>query len=289
MKIIIIQTAGEHDGSTHYCKNNYLRECLSLKYAFEKCGWEVDVWGKRHKNFFNLPKFEDYDYLLNLENYEMNWLPNFEKIKGPIKIQWIIDLHVQHPTIYGLISKNMDIILHSTKSLMEKYKKLFPTKQHIWFPNGYDDRYLYNKQIERTKNMIFIGNICNRRDLLFYTKDKCNMACYNITGEQMINMINSAKINFNKSVSVDVNYRNFETLGCGTCLLTNHLDELEELGFKDGENCYMYKTEEELVKKYNLAMTDNNWKRVAKNGELFAKKHTYTERVKQLVEMLKKR
>ena len=289
MKIIIIQAAGEHNGSTRYCKNDYLRECLSLKYAFEKCGWEVDVWGKRHKNFFNFPKFENYDYLLNLENYEMNWLPNFEKIKGPIKIQWVIDLHVQNPLVYIPVSRSMDIILHSTKSLMEKYKKLFPTKKHIWFPNGYDDRYLNNKQMERRKNMIFVGNVCNRRDLLFYVKDKCNMACYNITGEQMINMINSAKINFNKSVSVDVNYRNFETLGCGACLLTNHLDELEELGFKDGENCYMYKTKEEILEKYNLAMTDNNWEKVAKNGELFAKKHTYTERVKQLVEILKKK
>ena len=286
MKILIIQSAGMHNGNTHYCKNDYLRECLSLQDAFERNGWITDVWGKRHNNYKSLPNFNAYDYILNLENYELNWLPDFSKIKKPVKIQWIIDLHFQNEKIYGKISKNMDIILHSTKSLINGYKKLFPEKKHIWFPNGWDDRYFKNLKLEKKKDLIFIGNICNRRNILLYMKEKHKMNCYNITGIEMINMVNKAKINFNKSVAEDVNYRNFETMGCGTCLLTNYLEELEELGFIDGVNCYLYKNNEDLDKKVDLAL--KNWEQVAKEGEKFVKKHTYCERVKSLIIKLNK-
>ena len=117
-------------------------------------------------------------------------------------------------------------------------------------------------------------------------KEKHKMNCYNITGIEMINMVNKAKINFNKSVAEDVNYRNFETMGCGTCLLTNYLEELVELGFIDGVNCYLYKNNEDLDKKVKLAL--DNWEQVAKEGEKFGKKHTYNERVKSLIIQLNK-
>ena len=75
MKILIIQSAGEHNGTTHYCKNDHLRECMSLQDAFIRNGWEADVWGKRHNK--RMPNFNDYDCILNLENYELEWLPDF--------------------------------------------------------------------------------------------------------------------------------------------------------------------------------------------------------------------
>ena len=173
----------------------------------------------------------------------------------------------------------MDIILHSTKSLMGGYEKLFPTKKHIWFPNAYDDRYFKNLGMEKSKDLTFIGNICNRRQLLQDMKKKHRMNCYNITGIEMIEMVNKTKVNFNKSIAEDVNYRNFETLGCGTCLLTNYLEELEDLGFIDGVNCYLYK--DDLDEKVELAL--NNWEKVGFMGEEFAKKHTYYERIKSLI------
>jgi hypothetical protein len=288
MKIIIIQSAGMHDGKrTKYCKNDYMRECLSLKYAFEENNWEADVWGLRHSNFNNPPDFNSYDYLLNLENYEMNWLPDFSKITNPIKMQWIIDLHCQNSKVYGKITNNMDIILHSTKSLMEDYRKLHPNKKHIWFPNGFDNRYFKNREMERNKNIIFIGNICNRGELLQKMFKGLNMEVYIMkTGEEMLNLLNETKIQFNKSISVDVNYRNFETIGCGTCLLTNHLQELEELGFQNGVNCLMYKNINEIPNILNYALRNNNWLKISKEGELFSKKHTYIIRVNDLIKQI---
>lgn len=280
---IIIQAAGEHNGTTKLCKNDYLRESLSLKYAFEQNDIKADVWGKRFPNFNNPPDFNSYDYLINLENYEMDWLPDFSKITKPIKMQWIIDLHYQPDEIYQRFTPNMDIVLHSTKSLMKHYQKFFPNKRHIWFPNGFDERYFKNFDKNKKEDLIFIGNVCNRGPLLKMMKENYGMNYYMITGKDMIDKISETKIHFNKSISVDVNYRNFETLGLGTCLLTNYLSELEELGFKDGENCFMYKNINEIPYKIKEAKENNKWKIVGKNGLKFSKNHTYTKRIENLL------
>jgi hypothetical protein len=286
MKIIIIQAAGVHDGKrTKHCKNDHMRECLSLQHAFKENGWEADVWGKRFPNFLQPPDFNSYDYLLNLENYEMDWLPDFTKITKPVKMQWIIDLHFQKPEVYGSITKQMDLVLHSTKSLMHNYSKIYPSQKHIWFPNAYDHRFFNNRNNKRDDNVMFIGNICNRGKLLEGMRNVFGMKLYIMkTGEEMLDILNKAKIQFNASVSVDVNYRNFETIGCGTCLLTNYLDELEELGFKDGVNCYMYTDVKSIHNKLKEAL--NNWETVAKEGEKLAKQHTYVKRVKDLIKEL---
>lgn len=287
MKILIIQSAGIHDGSTPLTQNNYLRECLSLQHAFIINRWEADVWGLRHHNYLDMPKFDTYDYILNLENYEMSWLPNFSKITGPVKMQWIIDLHYQNPEIYKKIAKDMDIILHSTKLLIDSFKELLPNKIHLWLPNAFDDRYFINKNVDNKYNdIIFIGNKLNRGELIEYMSKVYNLKYYMKTGKDMIDLIHSTKINFNKSISADVNYRNFETIGCGACLLTNYLPELEELGFKNGINCLMYKSLDDINIKLKYAFLNDNWKRISKNGLEFSKNHTYVKRVEKLIETL---
>jgi spore maturation protein CgeB len=284
--ILLIQSAGQHNGSTHLCKNDYLREVLSLEYAFIQNGWKPTVWGLRFPNFKDNIDFNSFDYILTLENYEMNWLPDFSKITKPIKIQWIIDLHFQKSEIYGQLTQYMDIVLHSTKSLINNFSKLYPKQKHIWFPNSFDERYFKPLNINKTKNIIFIGNVINRGELINYMKNKFNMKYFIKTGQDMINLINKTKINFNKSISCDVNYRNFETIACGTCLLTNYLPELEELGFKNKINCLMYKNINDIDNIIKYAFTDDNYITIAKNGLDLSINHTYTIRVKQLISNL---
>lgn len=287
MKILLIQSAGQHNGTTNLCKNDYLREVLAIEHAFKNNGWETLVWGYRYPNFRDKIDFNNFDYILTLENYEMDWLPDFSKITKPIKMQWIIDLHFQKPEVYGKLTQYMDIVLHSTKSLMNNFAKVYPKQKHIWFPNGVDDRYFKPRDIKKTKNIIFIGNVLNRGDLINYMKDNFKMKYFMKTGEEMLEMVNKTRINFNHSISVDVNYRNFETIGCKVCLLTNYLPELEELGFKNKENCLMYKNKDEIKELYNYAFTNQNYIRIAEKGYELSKKHTYTKRVEQLINHLK--
>lgn len=299
---LILQTAGIHDGSTSFNKNDYLRECLSLQYALIKNNQKCDIWGPRHKekvlrngkiySLKNMPDFAQYDYVIILENYENLWfdLKNLKKYKNLLLIHWIIDLHYQSWHYYKKISEYSDIILHSTKLLMPSYEKLFPEKNHIWFPNAIDSRYFKKNNIKKIFDFIFVGNFVNsyRKNFIENLIKKKKLKYFMKTGNHMINLISSSKIHFNLSCSIDVNYRNFETISLGTCLCTNYLEELEKLGFKHGVNCIMYNTFDECSKYVDYYLENDRWKLLAEKGLLLSKKHTYINRVKTLLNVLKK-
>ena len=83
-----------------------------------------------------------------------------------------------------------------------------------------------------------------------------------------------------------INYRNFETIGCGTLLLTSDSSEYSELGFKDGENCFIYSSVDELQNKINF-IKNNDVSEIAAAGLKLSKNHTYDQRVKKLLEDIK--
>lgn len=296
MKVLIIQSDGEHKGQDSFCRNDYLRECWALKYAFIENGIEdVTCWGKRHSNFKDKIDFNSFDLIFVAEQYDTEWLPDLSKITKPKKLHWIIDLHCLGPKPYRKISENCDIVLHSTKSLMPN------DPRHIWFPNGVDSRFfngaLYGpddeydtdpdkiEETKKTENIIFVGSdLKERRELIDYAKKSVGLKTMFKTGEEMIEAINKTRIHFNKSIAADVNYRNFETIGLCTCLMTNYLPELEELGFKDGDNCLMYKNKEEIKEKYDYTMKDNEWAKIAMGGFLLSFNHTYKQRINKLIE-----
>ena len=72
----------------------------------------------------------------------------------------------------------------------------------------------------------------------------------------MVEKVNSYWIHFNINLANDINYRSFETIGCGTVLLTNRNSQYEELGFEDKVNCLMYGNMEELEEKIKTYTQD---------------------------------
>ena len=62
MKILLIQENGRHE------ENRQFRECFSLQKSFNKLGHEATVWGLGHDNFNETPLWEEYDWIINLEN-----------------------------------------------------------------------------------------------------------------------------------------------------------------------------------------------------------------------------
>jgi spore maturation protein CgeB len=104
----------------------------------------------------------------------------------------------------------------------------------------------------------------------------------------MIKAINSYNIMFNKNISIDINYRNFETMGCGTCLLTNINDQYEELGFKAGENYFCYDSVENAIEIINyLKENPQVVTTVAARGHEFVlNKHTFKKRAQSLIKYI---
>lgn len=285
MKWLIIQTENQSKWRQGWTPNWHMRECYSFQYALNTIGIQADTWGKYQDNFDVVPDFESYDVIICIENYDSDWLPDFATIKSPTKIHWVIDLHIHNPLELAKISNGCDIILHSTRSLMADYTKLV-TAEHIWFPNCIDDRFFGYRQLPKVNDLVFVGSDNPARSEIIGYLKKIGLVSVFITGQDMIDIIAATKIHFNKNIRCDINYRTFETIGIGTCLLTDYNLELTDLGFADGINCLLYKTAEDAATKATEALRSESWHEISQKGHELSKQHTYISRIQSILRII---
>jgi len=276
VKILLIQENGRHNENKHF------RECFCLQRGFEKLGHSVVVWGLGHDNFTSIIKFEDFDLIINLENYDSsNWVPNLSNVKST-KFLWSIDPHVRGETPYLDEYRNSkyDVLLHSIKDYVnEDYK--------VWFPNAFDDTLISPRDVSKKCDVGFCGSLLNRSNYLNLLSSNFNFVYDNfVIGESMVKSINSYKIHWNCNLSNDINYRSFETIGCGIPLVTNYNYQYEELGFIDGINVMMYKDNNEMISKINQLLSDDTLRdSIGKSGLELSKQHTYEKRCETLINL----
>ncbi|MGD0342910.1 MAG: glycosyltransferase [Bacteroidales bacterium] len=279
MKFLIIQENGRHE------KNRNFRECFCLQRALIKNNQVCEIWGLGHPNFSIFPQFNSYDIIIDLENYDsIDWIPDLSSVKA-YKIIWNIDEHSRGSEYYQnkFVTNKCQFMLHATKDYVL-------TNTDIWFPNCFDDTLVYPKDVLKRADVGFCGNLHPSRNYcLNYLSINFNfIKDIFVIGEDMVNAINSYKIHFNKNISKDINYRNFETLGCRIPLVSNFNYQYDELGFKDGENCMLYADLDELSSKIKMLLSDNNLlNSLAENGYKLSQKHTYDTRARFLIEHLK--
>jgi len=294
MNWLIIQSDGEHKGQDDWEPNWFMRECYAIQHAIKSNGDHADIWGLRHANFAQTPDFESYDGLFILENYEPEWLPDFSSIKKPLKVQWIIDLHWQSADAYLPISRWCDVVLHSTRHLIEGYSKLVKA-EHIWFPNGVDDRYFHCRHQhagEPEYPMLFIGGTPPSRKAYLDQLAQHNAIVYKygVTGMAYITEMLKAHVLWNMPINGDVNYRNFEVIGLGGCLLTQEHPELIDLGFSHGENCLMWRTLQDCLEVYHqISANPRSLARLGMKASAFSKRHSYVKRYQNLHHQLRQK
>jgi hypothetical protein len=284
MKIVIIQEAGRHE------KNRDFRESLNLNRSLNKIdGIQSKVWGLNYDSFkIPFSEIEEWcDVIFIIENYTSDWLPinEIEKSKK-LKIFWSIDSHCvleQHKILCNILK--IDILLNSTESYIPKFNGL--VKDSFWFPNSYPDDLIDKINIDKSVDVGFCGNILNRGHII-ESLNKYNIKKdIFVIGDDMVNAINSYKIHLNYNILDDINYRTFETTGCGTFLLTNYTPGLEKL-FDIGKEIIVYDNIDDLDKKVKYYL-DNEEEReeIALAGYQRARKdHTYFERAKKLIQII---
>lgn len=277
MNILLIQENGRHEANKNF------RECFSLQRAFEKFGHFCNVWGQGHSNFDISPDYESYDWIINLENYDTGWVPNLSTSKAK-KILWVIDAHCAGEQGYlnEFNRGDYDLMFHATEDFCSEDFK-------IWVPNSFDDELI--KKIDSPKKHLigFCGNYVNRKPLLEALQKEINLHTdIFVIGDDMVEAINSYHIHFNANIANDINYRSFETIGCGTMLMTNYNKQYEKLGFKDFENCVFYHSMDDIINKYNY-LKDNpeEIKKIADAGHELSKEHTYKKRLEQVLDLFK--
>ena len=281
MKIVIIQEAGRHE------KNKDFRESLNLNRALNSIdGVESKVWGLNYPDFsITFSEIEKWaDVIFLIENYTSFWIPLDEICRSKkIKIFWSIDSHYdgvvnQHSYLCQIL--NIDILLNSS----EQYIKYFNTKKNYWFPNAYPDDIIHRLDIEKTINVGFCGN--DRPEIHYLDKFGIKKDLF-VLGDDMVKSINSYKIHFNKNIRDDINYRTFETCGCGTFLLTNYTHNLEKL-FEIGKEIVTYNSLSEIdeIIKYYLE-NDIERNQISEAGYNRVKnEHTYYHRAQKLIKII---
>jgi glycosyltransferase involved in cell wall biosynthesis len=285
MKIVIIQEAGRHE------KNKNFRESLCLHRALSRIEEvESKVWGLNYPDFnMSFSEIEQWaDVIFVIENYTSDWLPiNEISNSKKLKIFWSIDSHCvleQHKQLCRLL--NIDILLNSTESYLPNFDGL--VKKSYWFPNSYPGELIFPKNIEKTVDIGFCGNVLNRGHVID-SLDKYDIKKdIFVIGDDMVDVINSYKIHLNCNISNDINYRTFETTGCGTFLLTNYTPGLEKL-FDIGKEIVVYNDLNDLDNKVEYYLeNEEEREKIAKAGyERSKKDHTYFERTKNLIDIIK--
>jgi len=282
VKILIIQEAGRH------FKNKNFRESLCLKRAFDFFSnlHQTDVWGFGYDNFNEKLNFNEYDILINLENYDTGWVPDLAKINRPIKFLWSIDSHVKGIESYLQEYKRgkYNYVLQATLDFVSKIPN------SIWFPNCYDNSLIYPKRTNKSIDVGFCGNYGTqqRKEILDFLSKRINLKQdIFVIGNEMVDIINNYKIHFNLNIANDINYRNFETIGCNTILCTNNNDQYKKLGFIDLENCLIYNSIQEAIEKINFVLNDKNtYEKIQSNGFKLSARHNYKKRSLELLQFL---
>ena len=284
MNIVIIQEAGRHD------KNKNFREALNLHRSLSKIdGVESKVWGLNYPDFnIAFSEIEKWaDVIFVIENYTSGWLPISEiSNSSKLKIFWSIDSHCvlsQHQSLCSILK--IDILLNSTEGYIKNYNGL--VDKSYWFANSYPDDLIYPLDIEKNIDIGFCGNILNRGHVIDSLDKYGIKKDIFVIGCDMVNTINSYKIHLNCNISNDINYRTFETCGCGTMLLTNYTPGLEKL-FDIGKEIVVYESIEDLDNKVKYYLENEDERNmIAETGYQRAKKdHTYFERAKKLIDII---
>ena len=277
MKLLIIQEASRNE------KNKSFRECFCIQRGLTSLGMQSDVWGKGHVENNESMHFSSYDCIINIENYNTGWVPDFSPSKAK-KILWVIDAHCAGEQGYlnEFNRGDYDLMFHATEDFCNEDFK-------VWVPNSFDDELM--KKIDSPKKHLigFCGNYVNRKPLLDSLQKEINLHTdIFVIGDDMVEAINSYHIHFNANIANDINYRSFETIGCGTMLMTNYNKQYEKLGFKDFENCVFYHSMDDIINKYNY-LKDNpeEIKKIADAGYELSKKHTYKKRLEQVLDLFK--
>jgi spore maturation protein CgeB len=151
--------------------------------------------------------------------------------------------------------------------------------------------YAFNDEIHRplptvrkTIDVGLIGSPYPKRVALIENLSKAGINAKLISGvygEEMIHTVNSFKIQLNYLVGGGrglLNARVFETIGCGTLLLNESEDGIEDY-FKDGEHLVLYDSDFTCTEKIKFFLShEDALKSIAKSGhEHGLKFHTYLQ------------
>jgi len=199
---------------------------------------------------------------------------------------WAIDTHMD-PAWAEEKGKRFDWLFAAQRDGAERLCKAGTPA--LWLPLACDSAIHRPHAVGKKWDVCFIGRVSAgpRQELLSLVANKFpNSFIGQRYFDEFARTYSEARIGFNRSVKNDVNMRVFETLGCGTLLVTNDLREngQEEL-FESDRHLVTYRGPEELVDKLRFYLSNEEAREnMAQAGHAEAvARHTYRHRMQSVL------
>lgn len=244
-------------------------------------------------NLDNIKETCDFYIRLGDDGYEQ--LPSYIK---PVA-WWITDTHL--PKAYKKIKQRVadyDLIFCAQKEGAYRIRK-DTGKNAYWVPCATTKApvgFNFRGEDEKRWDVCFVGT-SDKHSLRKVVLEQIRINCPNafvgkLPWAKIREYYSRAKVVVNYSINNDINLRFFETMGAGALLLTNRINNngFDDL-FEDGENLVVYDNiMQDLPKKLNYYIKDKlKREQIARAGfNLVNQKHTFTNRFRQMLEIINK-
>lgn len=184
------------------------------------------------------------------------------------------------------------VFCNQMRAVEEFIRDGIPAERCLWLPHAAEPTAYPKRDMIKKYDVGFIGNVgdwnrVNFLDRMF--KEFPNFFYGKRLFEEAAEIFSQSKIVLNISIKDDINMRVFEALSTGSFLLTNELPTLHHL-FKDGVHLVTYKDLDDAVEKAKYYLEhDAEREKIAEAGyKEFIAKHTYEQRFKTVLEIVKK-
>lgn len=187
-----------------------------------------------------------------------------------------IDTHIH--SWYPLYAQGFDICLVSLKDHLERFTPRLKNSRLLWFPPIVMDNDT-PVEMEKEWDLLFVGKVdpdLTPARMKFLDKVAKLVPGLHVTQGEYRKLFPKARVVLNIAERGDLNFRVFEALACGSCLLTPAIEQgLFDL-FEDGVHLVSYKPDNarDLVEKLNVLLADDALrKRIARNGNHLIEKY----------------
>ncbi|WP_432735218.1 glycosyltransferase family protein [Maridesulfovibrio sp. FT414] len=197
-----------------------------------------------------------------------------------------IDTHIH--SWYPLYAQGFDICLVSLKDHLDRFTPRLKESRLLWFPPIVMDNDV-PVEMEKEWDLLFVGKVdpeLTPARMKFLGEVARLVPGLHVTQGEYRKLFPRAKVVLNIAERGDLNFRVFEALACGSCLLTPKIEQgLFDL-FEEGVHLVSYEPDnaEDLMLKLNMLLADDELReRIARQGnELIENSHRIIHRATTL-------
>ncbi|WP_320170827.1 glycosyltransferase [Maridesulfovibrio sp.] len=197
-----------------------------------------------------------------------------------------IDTHIH--SWYPLYAQGFDICLVSLKDHLDRFTPRLKESRLTWFPPVVMDNDV-PLEMEKEWDLLFVGKVdpdLTPARMKFLNEVAKLVPGLHVTQGEYRKLFPKARVVLNIAERGDLNFRVFEALACGACLLTPRIEQgLFDL-FEDGVHLVAYEPEnaEDLNAKLQMLLSNDGLReKIARQGnELIEKSHRIIHRATTL-------